>query len=258
MQHISMRRRAFTLVEALVAIAVIALLVGLLAPALSSVGANSRSLRCQSNLRQMAAAAHNYAALYEAFPPALLYERRSGTIHRVAWDWVTSFNDELISPGPLWSFTNNPGDVQQCPDFHGSATYSSDPHTGYNYNTSYIGAESPSMFLPGWSHARRGVPPHACSRGDRCAMFGDGGWKSGANKFMRAPLQQEWSLDVLYGGGQAFRHMHSTNIAFVDGHIGAANTPHKGKHATQELLDQIMDFPRNGFLSDDDSFYNPR
>lgn len=253
-----LRPHGASIVELLTVIAIIGLVVGLLFPALSGARASSRSLKCQANLRQMAIAATNYAAAWDAFPAAIRYEQRNGELHRIAWDWVTTFSNQVVSPGPLWAFTDNPGEVQQCPDFTGSATFGGDPFTGYNYNTSFIGGEAPFP-TTGWVHVRRGVPPHACSRASRCAMFGDGGWKSGANKFMRAPANSEnapWS--VIYSGGQAFRHGHSTNIAFIDGHVGASERPRKGRHATDALLQQSMDFPRNGFLSDDDAAYDPR
>jgi prepilin-type processing-associated H-X9-DG protein len=90
-------------------------------------------------------------------------------------------------------------------------------------------------------------------------MFGCGGWAGGANKFMRAPLDHELlSLETIYAGGQAFRHGGSTGVAFVDGHVGVAGRPYAGRHATDELLQQTMDYPANGFLSDDDSAYDPR
>jgi prepilin-type processing-associated H-X9-DG protein len=253
-----MRRNAFSIVELLVVIGAIALLIGLLAPALSSVGAGGRSTRCQSNLRQMANAANNYAAMYDAYPAALRFENINGTFQRVAWDWVTTFSDEVISPGALWTFTDNPGEVQQCPEFEGASTYDGDPYTGYNYNTTYIGAEAPFPST-GWANVRKGVPPHACGRCAQCAMFGEGGWKGGANKFMRAPLNSEnLGFDVIYGGGQAFRHRRSTNLAYVDGHVGSANKIFQGKHATPNLLGDTMAYPANGFLSDDDSAYSPR
>jgi prepilin-type processing-associated H-X9-DG protein len=208
----------------------------------------------------MAIACNNYAAMFDAFVPAVRYEMRSGTLHRIEWDWVTTFNNQLVAPGPLWNFTDHPGETQQCPEFTGSSNSGGDPFTGYNYNTTYIGGEGLFPNL-GWSHFRKGAPPHTCSRASSCAMFGDGGKKGGANKFMRAPLRSEGlgiSLEAVYSGGQAFRHARATNIAFVDGHVGAVNKPRPGQLATPQLLNNFMDFPRNGFLSDDDRAYDPK
>ncbi|MCI0362598.1 MAG: hypothetical protein L0Y44_02230 [Phycisphaerales bacterium] len=251
------RSRAFTLTEVLVTLGAIVLLVGLLAPALSSVGASSRSLRCQTNLRQICIGAQNYAAIYQLYPPAIRYDTVGGVWRNIAWDWVTTFSNQVVSPGALWAFTDNPGEVQQCPDCSDKSSYG-EPFTGYNYNTTYIGGEGAYM-TTGWEYFRKGVPPHACARSSQCAMFGDGGYKDGPNKYMRAPIDGAGQPpDVVYSGGQAFRHhAKTTNIAFVDCHTGSSRTPHKGNLATPNLLSQ-MNYPRNGFLSDDDSAYDPR
>jgi prepilin-type N-terminal cleavage/methylation domain-containing protein len=77
------RRRAFTLVELLVVIGVIALLMGLLLPALNAARAQARSTACMSNVRQIGLAAMMYAQeakLYVTFvshpPPRPSIDRK--------------------------------------------------------------------------------------------------------------------------------------------------------------------------------------
>ena len=133
-----------------------------------------------------------------------------------------------------------------------------DPYTGYNYNTTFIGAEG-TLATPGWEGIRWRVPLGQHRRTVQTAMFGDGGRAGGTNKFMRAPMNSEgYALDVIYAGGQAFRHQRSTNVAYLDGHVDSVQKPYAGALATESLLEDVMGYPENGFLSDDDSAYDPR
>jgi len=192
--------RAFTLLELLASVSVIAILAALLLPALSKVRESSNSAGCCSNLRTLGGAIQSFTADYGYFPPAVAELDASGnTIHNM---WLEELAMSYL--GFDWrhgagAATWKKASVFNCP---------SETQKGSSFLYTYAENDDTRADLAPNGHLR----PQSLAYPSSYALVSDSYGKYDLNASSKTYLETF---------GVTRRHYGHPNILYADGHVSS-------------------------------------
>jgi prepilin-type N-terminal cleavage/methylation domain-containing protein len=189
------QKRAFTLIELLVVIAIIAILAGMLLPALAASKAKAKRINCVNNWKQTALGFRSWAVDNKDKLPWNLSVTNGGSMD--SFDWTDHFR---VASNELASVK-----ILVCPS-------DKDKKPGTNW-VNLSGDENVSCFVGILSTEER---PETILLGDRNVTGGDGGLDPSWNKFMGSSIDAAWDKTL---------HVVQGNIALADGSVQQLKTP---------------------------------
>ncbi len=250
--------RNFTLIELLVVIAIIAILAGMLLPALAQARNKAKAISCISNLKQLGTALNSYTIDNDGYFTPL----ETSVDSKIAWCGSRSNSNDAFKAegGLLFDYLGKSKQIKNCPDSPQISATSdfgdfgnNAGSGGYGYNGSYLGRQgnwgTPQYYYPSKMSQ---IKHHSTT-----IAFADSAALNTSKEFVQvysvtAPQSEYGPLSP----DMHFRHNKQASVNWVDGHVSAEKLAFTHVHYRLSSVGETMALELGWFGADNNDLFD--